>query len=787
MKKTLALLLSLTLVSMNFSAVATVAEDSVQASQADNLYTVTAVSTYGDNVILNGDYRISLMDLDQYSEISFSLKYGDVLEIDCDTILETSPKRFAFESGDQIKFLGKAEDYYKDNLEELVAVEVQDEKILLAEKNPEDLENPVIYELDKTHLSLKDGYFPMLDDFNIDKMEVNDYGVFAVNPDTQKAICAVEFHYGNPIDTSQTIELQVWEVWGDGLILKDMETEKYYNLELKNKAVAVMDKKTLRTLSVGDVLLLTVDSEGNPEIPLEVTYEATVEDFIQQDKMHTVIGVNEDGTDFFLDNDCTLSVWDIEYYAETSFTPKYGDLICVDCDFFLLTFPGQFALKPGVRIYYVGKSEDYYKDNLKELVVTEVQDYKIILAEKNPENPENAAVYQLNKVHPRVDGYYWMEQDEFLEEGYYWADLDGFDVDTLAVGDSGIFAVNPDTQKVICAVEVHYDYDNAIDTSQTAEFKLINVRDNSISVKNVETGEYHLLLLNHKVTSVMSKETLLSLSGGDILRFTVDSEGNPEIPLEVTYEATVEDFIRSGMLYTVIGVSEDGTEFFLNNGDNDCKLSVWEIEDHAETPFTPKYGDLICVDCNCFLETFPMQFGWGSGVQIYPIGKAGDYYKDDLKELVVTEVQDHWIILAEENPENPENVAVYELDKIHPWVEDYYSAELDGFDLDTLAVGDSGIFAVNPDKNTIIAAVEIHTGENSENSGNSPLAKGDVNGDGKVDIADVILINRVYVDLEKVSKEQQQAGDIDKSGKLDLADAMLVMRYLVGLEDSLDF
>ncbi|MDE6087656.1 MAG: dockerin type I repeat-containing protein, partial [Oscillospiraceae bacterium] len=668
----------------------------------------------------------------------------------------------------------KAEEYYKDNLQELVVTEVQEDTIILAEKNPENSENPVVYEMSRMHLYLRDCFAGMLGDFNMEEVEVGDYGVFAVDPATQKAICAVEIHYGNAIDTSRTADFELINVSNNSIFVMSLETEEYYHLALDNKIKSVMSEEMFWSLSGGDVLLFTVDSDGNPEIPLKVDYEATVEDFIWWGMLYTVIGVNEDGTRFFLDNDCSLSIGEIEHYAETPFTPKYGDLICVDCNMFLASFPGQFALNPGVRIYPVGKAKDYYKDNLKELVVTEVQDYKIILAEENPEDPENPVVYQLNKVHPRV-------------EGYYSANLNGFDVDTLAVGDSGVFAVDPATQKAICAVEIYCD--DAIDTSQTAEFELIETTGDFICLESVETGECYYLELNKKTISVMSRETLRSLPSGDILLSTVDAEGNPVTPLEVTYEATVEDFIQRGRMYTVIGVNEAGTSFFLDNG---CDLSLWEIERHAETPFTPAYGDLICVDWDCIVETFPGEFGLNPGVRIYPVGKAGDYYKDDLKELVVTEVEEYEIFLTEKNPENPEEPVVYQLNKVHPWVEDYYSADLNGFDVDTLAVGDSGVFAVDPD-NQVICAVEIHAGEEPENSGEisavpeqPTIAKGDVNGDGEIGISDMILINRVYVGIDEISKEKQEAGDIDKNGKIDLADSMLVLRYIVGLEDSLE-
>lgn len=59
---------------------------------------------------------------------------------------------------------------------------------------------------------------------------------------------------------------------------------------------------------------------------------------------------------------------------------------------------------------------------------------------------------------------------------------------------------------------------------------------------------------------------------------------------------------------------------------------------------------------------------------------------------------------------------------------------------------------------------------------------GDVNLDGVVDIRDVVLMNRVCVGCESVTALQTRTGDIDGNGKIDLADSMTVLRRLVGLE-----
>lgn len=64
----------------------------------------------------------------------------------------------------------------------------------------------------------------------------------------------------------------------------------------------------------------------------------------------------------------------------------------------------------------------------------------------------------------------------------------------------------------------------------------------------------------------------------------------------------------------------------------------------------------------------------------------------------------------------------------------------------------------------------------------SAVLAGDVNGDGTVDICDVVLCNRIYVGVENATAEQIQAGDVDGSGKIELSDSMTLLRKLVGLD-----
>ena len=64
---------------------------------------------------------------------------------------------------------------------------------------------------------------------------------------------------------------------------------------------------------------------------------------------------------------------------------------------------------------------------------------------------------------------------------------------------------------------------------------------------------------------------------------------------------------------------------------------------------------------------------------------------------------------------------------------------------------------------------------------------GDANDDGTVDISDVVLMNRVYVGVDEISKKGLANADVDQSGKIELADSMNILRLLVHLLEESDF
>lgn len=61
-------------------------------------------------------------------------------------------------------------------------------------------------------------------------------------------------------------------------------------------------------------------------------------------------------------------------------------------------------------------------------------------------------------------------------------------------------------------------------------------------------------------------------------------------------------------------------------------------------------------------------------------------------------------------------------------------------------------------------------------------ALGNLNGDHRVDIADVVLVLRAAVHLEPLSSEQQGAADVVPDGSVDVNDAVKILRVIIGLD-----
>ncbi len=62
-----------------------------------------------------------------------------------------------------------------------------------------------------------------------------------------------------------------------------------------------------------------------------------------------------------------------------------------------------------------------------------------------------------------------------------------------------------------------------------------------------------------------------------------------------------------------------------------------------------------------------------------------------------------------------------------------------------------------------------------------PFVPGDVDGDGEVTVADVILVLQNIAGLTSFNAQQLQAADVNLDGQINVGDAILMLRYIVGL------
>lgn len=75
----------------------------------------------------------------------------------------------------------------------------------------------------------------------------------------------------------------------------------------------------------------------------------------------------------------------------------------------------------------------------------------------------------------------------------------------------------------------------------------------------------------------------------------------------------------------------------------------------------------------------------------------------------------------------------------------------------------------------MIAEVEVF-----ESNGSSDTVSGDVNGDGKTDSADYLIVKRACFNSYELSSEENARADIDNSGKVDSSDFVIIKRIAFG-------
>ena len=103
------------------------------------------------------------------------------------------------------------------------------------------------------------------------------------------------------------------------------------------------------------------------------------------------------------------------------------------------------------------------------------------------------------------------------------------------------------------------------------------------------------------------------------------------------------------------------------------------------------------------------------------------------------------------------------------------------YDGDTLIYGEEPDGTTPSDVTPVVPSTEPKTEEPSAEPSGEDILYGDVDMNEKVDILDVISLNRTLLSKEKLDENQVKRADVNLNGKPDAADSLAIMKFIVGV------
>jgi photosystem II stability/assembly factor-like uncharacterized protein len=229
----------------------------------------------------------------------------------------------------------------------------------------------------------------------------------------------------------------------------------------------------------------------------------------------------------------------------------------------------------------------------------------------------------------------------------------------------------------------------------------------------------------------------------------------------------------SGVITTIAVAKSDSNTIYVGTSDGNVHVSV----DGAVT-FTPRITGLpnrsitrIVVDPAAATHALVTVSGYGTG-HVFETSDGGATWRDISGNLVNAPANASVFVGATGNIFVGTDVGVFQTsDDGQTWV-----------------AGPSGMPNViihdliyDPSANTLIAATYGRGMFTYAVGGVSPVLRGDVNGDGKVDALDALLIQQALVSTGSITTSIFPRGDANCNGVIDSGDVVAVLRAAVGL------
>ena len=142
-------------------------------------------------------------------------------------------------------------------------------------------------------------------------------------------------------------------------------------------------------------------------------------------------------------------------------------------------------------------------------------------------------------------------------------------------------------------------------------------------------------------------------------------------------------------------------------------------------------------------------------------------------------------------PESPSFDTGYNLDSDNMYISGVKAGDNAGTVLGNVRTQNATAYICNRNGDRKGDGDIIATGDRlviNDNSGNEYasytfVVYGDINGDGEIDLIDIVKIKRHILELSQLKGEFLRAADINRDGEIDLIDIVAVKRHILGMKE----